>query len=69
MKTVKIEVRLCLIDLRLTSTNNGFSITELFDEWTSYLAYITTAPEEVIITGDLNFQFAVPTKPNILWTS
>jgi hypothetical protein len=65
VKTDTTQVRLCLIYRPPPSTKNGFSITKFFDEWSAYLDYITTVPEEIIITGDLNFQLDDPTNINV----
>ena len=35
-----------------------------FDERSAYLVYLTTVPEEIIITGDLNFQ--IDNSPNLV---
>ena len=34
-------------------------------EWSNYLDRLTTIPQEVIITGDLNFHFNDPTDINV----
>ena len=62
--TDKNQVILCLIYRPPPFTKNGFSITNFFNEWSAYLDYITTVPDEIIITGNLNFQLN-PTNINV----
>ena len=37
------------------SKGNNFHIATFFEEWSSYLDKRALSPEEVILTGDLNF--------------
>ena len=41
------------------------SYRKFFDERSAYLHYITTVPEEIIITEDLYFQLDDPTNLNV----
>ena len=65
MKTDKTRVRFCLIYRPRPSTKNGFSIIKFFDEWSAYLDYVTTLPQQIIITGDFNFQLDDSTNINV----
>jgi len=47
--------RLCVIYRPPPSKQNGFTNTVLFGEWASYLDELAVAPQQLLITGDLNF--------------
>ena len=50
----------CVIYHPPPSKQNGFTNTVFFDEWTSYLDELAVAPQQLIITGDLNFHLDKP---------
>lgn len=54
------HVRLCVIYRPPASKSNGFKTTVFFKEWSCYLDKLVILPEELIITGDLNFHVDDP---------
>jgi len=65
VKAGKTQMRLCIIYRPPPSGQNRFKATMFLEEWSNYLDRPTTIPQEVIITGDLNFHFDDPTVINI----
>jgi exonuclease III len=55
VSTSKNQLRLCIIYRPPPSRQNGLKTSQFFDEWSTYLDRLTTLPQEIIITGDLNF--------------
>ena len=49
------QFRLCVIYRPPPSKLNGLRNTIFFDEWSTYLDHQVILPQEIIITGDLNF--------------
>lgn len=47
--------RLCVIYRPPLSRVNKFKTSIFFEEWSDFLDYVVVIPEEVVITGDLNF--------------
>lgn len=50
-----VQIRLCIIYRPPPSKRNGFRNTLFFEEWSNYLDHQVVIPQEIIITGDLNF--------------
>ena len=65
VKAGKTQMRLCIIYRPPLSGQNRFKATMFLDKWSNYLDRLTTIPQEVIITGDLNFYFDNPTGINV----
>ena len=65
LKAGKTQMRLCIIYRPPPSGQNRFKATMFLDEWSNYLGRLTAIPQEVIITGDLNFHFGDPTDINV----
>jgi exonuclease III len=57
--------RLCVIYRPPPSKQNGFTNSLFFDEWASYLDELAVTPQELIITGDLNFHLDKPDSPDV----
>ncbi|KAK2144742.1 hypothetical protein LSH36_734g01020 [Paralvinella palmiformis] len=57
--------RLCVIYRPPPSKQNGFTKTVFFDEWASYLDELAVAPQQLIITSDLNFHLDKPDSPDV----
>jgi len=57
--------RLCVIYRPPPSKKNGFTNIVFFDEWASYLDELAVAPQQLIITGDLNFHRDKPDSPDV----
>ncbi|KAK2141457.1 hypothetical protein LSH36_1095g00036 [Paralvinella palmiformis] len=57
--------RLCVIYRPPPSKQNGFTNTMFFDELSSYLNELAVAPQQLIITGDLNFHHDKPDSPDV----
>lgn len=49
------KIRLCVLYRPPPSTTNNFRNSVFFDEWSDFLDQIAVTPDELIITGDLNF--------------
>ena len=49
------KIRLCVIYLPPPSKTNNFRNSVFFDEWSDFLDQVVVIPDELIITGDLNF--------------
>ena len=54
-KTKNQKVRVCVVYRPPPSRKNNFKNTIFFNEWSEYLDRLVVIPEEIIITGDLNF--------------
>ena len=57
--------RLCVIYHPPPSKQNGFTNRVFFGEWASYLEELAVAPQQLIITGDLNFHLDKPDSPDV----
>ena len=65
VKVGKTQMRLYIIYRPPLSGQNRFKATMFLEDWSNYLDRLTTIPQEVIITGDLNFHFDDPTDINV----
>jgi len=57
--------RPCVIYRPPPSKQNGFTNTVFFDEWASYLDELAVAPQQLFITGDLNFDLDKPDSTDV----
>ena len=55
ISTNSLHFRLCALYRPPVSKGNSFHIATFFEEWSSYLDEQALIPEEIILTGDLNF--------------
>lgn len=55
-----VQIRLCIIYRPPPSKRNGFRNNVFFEEWSNYLDHQVVIPQEIIITGDLNFHLDDP---------
>ncbi|XP_078319460.1 uncharacterized protein LOC144620978 [Crassostrea virginica] len=58
------KLRLCIIYRPPPSKSNKLCVTTFFEEWSQYLSVHALSPEEIIITGDLNFHLDVQQDTN-----
>jgi len=65
MSTGDKPSRLCVIYRPPPSKQNGFTNTVFFYEWASYLDELAVAPQQLIITSDLNFHLDKPDSPDV----
>ena len=49
------QIRLCVIYRPPQSKSNNHKIATFFEEWSTFLDNVVVSPDELVITGDLNF--------------
>lgn len=53
------NLRVCIVYRPPPSKSNKLKVSAFFDEWSQYLSHHAISPEELIITGDMNFHLDI----------